>query len=548
MKRKKAGIALFLVCVCLAVTGCMGGGPAVTTGTINNETRKSGTGNYLSIVTDEADTTDPQCTSEFYNIALNVFDRLTEIRALDDGTSEIVPSLAKSWTVSDDGLTYSFHLQENVKFSNGENLTASDVLYTFTRLLTYPDSCNQDIAEPILGARDLMIGEADTLAGFRLNGDYDFTITLEQPYAAFLAGLSTPGASILDETTTAAAGSQFGLDPALTIGTGPFIFREWQRGVGMVLEANRGCWSGAPKAAGLNMVIVPDSEAQRLMFENGELDILDLDTMGPDAEYFVHGDLYQNRLVQGPRVGISYIALNQSIPPLDQLEVRRAMQLSLDRQTLLNAVYSGRGQVENGIFPHGLIGFNPSLPQIPYDLEEAKRLLAEAGYPDGISVEFALPASSTAQMREQVTLIVSMWEKAGIHASVAEMSDEDFMARRKSGGLTCYTSTWSADFNDPDNFIHTFFGTAGNTLSRSLCLADETLIQRVHDARAIVDEGERIREYQALEKEIIQEQASWVPLFSKQHLFVVQEGVTGFKVAWNGWSNTCYRDVAVEKK
>ena len=161
-------------------------------------------GSYLRFVDDTPDTVDPQCTSEYYTVPLNIFDRLVEVGSdPESGRSEIVPSLAEWWTVSPDGLRYSFHLREGVTFSDGSPLTASDVGFTFRRLLTHPQACNQDIATSILGARELMEGRATSLEGFSEEGDYDFTFTLAEPYAAFLACLSTPGASILDEALAA---------------------------------------------------------------------------------------------------------------------------------------------------------------------------------------------------------------------------------------------------------------------------------------------------------------------------------------------------------
>ena len=419
--------------------------------------------------------------------------------------------------------------------------------FTLTRLLTHPDSCNQDLVNVIQGAQALMDGSTDTLTGFQAYGTHDFIITLERPYSPFLACLSTPGASILDEESVTEAGNRFGKEPEFTIGTGSFIFQEWTPGIRMLLTANKDCWAGPPRCEGLYIQIISDSEAQRLLFENGSLDILDLDNMGTEAEFFVHGDIYQNKLYSGPRVGITYIALNASIPPLQDVRVRRALQLSLDRQLLLNAVYGGRGQLENGIFPHGLIGYNASLPEIPYDKEEALRLLEEAGYADGFGLSISCPSTSTATMKELLTLISSMWQAIGIRTMILELPEEDFMSQRKNGEIACYSSTWSADFNDPDNFIYTFFGSEENTVSRSLCYADAEVIARVNQARSMLNETERLQEYQALERKIVQEDAAWIPLFSKQHIFVVSDRVDGFKVSWNGWSSNNYRDVALIK-
>ena len=123
---------------------------------------------FLVSVEDEPDTVDFQCTTIYYTIAQNVFNRLVEMESDEKGDIEILPSLAESWEISDDGRTYTFRLRDDVNFSNGSPLTASDVEYTFTRLLTHPDSCNRDIVDGILGAEALMNGEADQLEGFQV--------------------------------------------------------------------------------------------------------------------------------------------------------------------------------------------------------------------------------------------------------------------------------------------------------------------------------------------------------------------------------------------
>ena len=532
--------------LCVSLAGC---GQKDAAGSVAESTAKNpaDTRGYLSFVDEKPDTVDPQCTSGYYTIALNVFDRLVEVQSNEDGSTEIVPSLAERWDVSPDGLTYHFRLHEGVKFSNGADLTASDVGYTMSRLLTHPKSANHDIAIGIAGASALRAGETDTLAGFQADGDYDFTLTLEAPYAAFLACLSTPGASILDEGTTEEAGDRFGQSSEWTVGTGPFVIRSWSPDGSMILDANRDCWAGPPRCAGLDIHAVPDPEAQRLMFEKGELDFLDLDNMGVDAEYFFHGDIYQELLAKGTRVGISYIALNESIEPLNDVRVRKALQLSLNRQTLLDAAYSGRGTLENGIFPRGLIGHNPTLEPIPCDPAGARALLEEAGLKDGFSLTITMADNDRLAYEDLMALTASMWRSVGVQVSIETVSEEEFYARRKKGELACYASTWSADFNDPDNFIFTFFGSSENTLSRSLCYSDDEVIERVKNARAIVDTEARLAEYQALEKKIIQEDAAWIPLFSKQHLFIVNKRVEGFRVSWNGWSSNNYRNVSVKE-
>lgn len=503
------------------------------------------TTSFLKIVEDNPDIVDPQCTTEYYTVGMNIFDRLVEVQANDDGTSEIVPSLAKSWTISDDGLTYTFQLEEGVKYSNGADLTASDVLYSIRRMLTYEKALNDDIYDIIEGAEAFQNGEAEEISGFEQISDYEFSITLTQPYAAFLACLTTPGASILDEETTEAAGDQFGLDPAVTIGTGPFIFESWEVNAEMVLVANPDCWSGAPACDGIVMKIVPDESTQRMMFENGEIDLLDLDNAASQMEYFLNNEQYADQIVSGTRVGINYIGLNEKVEALSNVLVRQALQRAVDRQAILEALYAGRGNVENGIFPHGLIGYNPDLPEIPYDVEEAKALMAEAGYADGFSMELCYSSESSQTTKDLLEIVAAQWAQIGVQASVVEVDSGSFTDQRAAGELDAYTGEWSADFNDPDNFIYTFFGNLENTETRGLFYSNEEVINRVAAARGIVDEDERIAEYQDLEKILIQDEAVWVPLYSREHLYVVSPRVSGFTVSWNGWSSNYYRNVSV---
>ena len=134
------------------------------------------TSRFLVAVEDEPDTVDFQCTTIHYTVAQNVFNRLVESESNEEGDLEILPSLAQSWEVSEDGRVYTFHLRDGVFFSNGEPLTASDVLYTFKRLLTHPAASNQDIAEDILGAKELMSGQTDRLEGIDVLDDLNFKI------------------------------------------------------------------------------------------------------------------------------------------------------------------------------------------------------------------------------------------------------------------------------------------------------------------------------------------------------------------------------------
>ncbi len=505
------------------------------------------TSGYLIAIEEEPGTVDFQCTTIHYTIAQNVFNRLVEMENDEDGNAQILPSLAESWEISDDRRSYTFHLTEGVTFSNGSELTSEDVLYSFKRLLTNPDSYNADIVDEIAGAAALEHGETDDLEGFRILDDHTFTITLEEPFEAFLACLSMPGASIMDEETTEEAGDRFGKDVDWTIGTGSFILEDWSIGEGMLLRANPDCWQGAPSCEGLDLRFVTDAEQIRMMFEEGDLDILNLDDIGKSSEYFLHGDTYEGRVYEVPRISITYFALNESVKPLDDARVRKALQLSLNRQVLLDAAYSGKGQVEQGIMPRGLYGYDPDLEEIPYDPDEAKKLLEEAGYPDGFDLTVSVSAASSLGEMALIRAAVSMWEKIGIHVQSEVLAGNVFLRQRRSGSLACYSASWSADYNDPDNFFYTFFGNEENTSFRSLCYPRGDIMERVSKARQIADAGERVSEYRELEKIIVQEDAAWIPLFSRSYYYVASKRLDKIKYSWNGSVKNKYREMSVKE-
>lgn len=482
-------------------------------------------------------TADVHKTTKDYEIPLNIYDRLVDIEVKEDGSSEIVPSLAESWEISGDALTYTFHLRQGVKFHNGEELTADDVEYSFTRQLSVEGAVNTDFPAQIKGASQLLEGTADQLEGFETVDDYTFTITLSEPYAGFLACLSTPGCSIYNREATEAAGDQFGLDPSVTVGTGPFRLTDWTINDQLVLTRYEDYWKGPSELPGVVIRIVPDTETQRMMFESGELDVVDLDYLPDAVDDFT--TRYPDQIVSGPRVGTTYFTMNQNIEPFQDVRVRKAVQMAIDRQAILDALYGGRGQVENGIYPHGLYGFNSSLPEITYDPEEAKALLAEAGYANGFEMQIAADSSASDATNQALEIIQAQLGEIGIQAEIQNMDESTWLATRNSGEMGSFMSTWTADYNDPDNFIYTFFGTPENTKLRSLNYSDTEVMERVQKARTIVDADERIAEYQALEEKIVTEDAAWVPMYSRTHSFAVSKRVQGFEVPWNGLSD-CY--------
>lgn len=555
MKKKISLMLAAALTAGLALTGCGGSKTSDTTdntaGAENESTAEvkgvdvDTTGYLVAALNADIQTADVQKTSKDYEVPFNIFDRLVDVEVGTDGNSKIVPSLAESWDISDDGLEYTFHLRQGVKFHNGNDFTAEDVAYTFHRMLTVEGGVNTEFIDQIKGADELLAGETDTLEGVEVVDDYTIKVTLKEPFAGFLASISSPGVSIYDSEATEAAGDQFGMDPAVTVGTGPFEFSSWSFNNQLVLTRNEDYWKGASGLPGVVIKIIPDTETQSMMFESGELDILDLDYAADSVDRFT--ETYPDQIVQGPRVGIVYFTMNFNKEPFQDVRVRKAAQMSIDRQAILDALYGGRGQVEQGIFPHGLIGFNPDQEEIKYDPEAAKALLAEAGYADGFDMEIAADSSASDTMTMALEIVSDQLAEVGIRAEIKNYDESTWLETRKSGELGSFMSTWSADYNDPDNFIYTFFGNEEKTRIRSINYPDTEVMERVAKARTIVNEDERLAEYKALEEKLIHEDAAWVPMFSRLHLFAVSKRVQGFVPLWSGLSDQLFYNISLSE-
>lgn len=555
MKKKISLMLAAALTAGLALTGCGGSKTSDTTdNTVGAENESTvevkgvdvdTTGYLVAALNADIQTADVQKTSKDYEVPFNIFDRLVDVEVGTDGNSKIVPSLAESWDISDDGLEYTFHLRQGVKFHNGNDFTAEDVAYTFHRMLTVEGGVNTEFIDQIKGADELLAGETDTLEGVEVVDDYTIKVTLKEPFAGFLASISSPGVSIYDSEATEAAGDQFGMDPAVTVGTGPFEFSSWSFNNQLVLTRNEDYWKGASGLPGVVIKIIPDTETQSMMFESGELDILDLDYAADSADRFT--ETYPDQIVQGPRVGIVYFTMNFNKEPFQDVRVRKAVQMSIDRQAILDALYGGRGQVEQGIFPHGLIGFNPDQEEIKYDPEAAKALLAEAGYADGFDMEIAADSSASDTMTMALEIVSDQLAEVGIRAEIKNYDESTWLETRKSGELGSFMSTWSADYNDPDNFIYTFFGNEEKTRIRSINYPDTEVMERVAKARTIVNEDERLAEYKALEEKLIHEDAAWVPMFSRLHLFAMSKRVQGFAPLWSGLSDQLFYNISLSE-
>ena len=208
---------------------------------------------------------------------------------------------------------------------------------------------------------------------------------------------------------------------------------------------------------------------------------------------------------------------------------------------------NGDGSLVDGIYPKGLIGYTEDNEGwLKYDPEQAKSLLAEAGYADGFTMEIAADNSSSDSTLLVIQIVQQYLQQIGINAEIKSYDPASWLDLRKSGDMVSFVSSWPADYNDPDNFIYTFFGTPEKSNVRSLNYFNTDVMSRVAAARGIVDDTERLTEYAALEKQIVEEDAAWVPMFSRSHLFVKGDRVASFTPHWAGYNDTQYINVTLK--
>ena len=541
---KRIIISLFTaLTLAMGLTACGGSGSQAPGGG-GTQAASPQEGLLRTAVLYDITTMDVAQTTDDYLIPMNVFDRLFETRMID-GTAQVVKSLVDDYTISDDGLQYDFVLKNGIVFSNGSALTASDVKYSFERLLREAAQ-NTDIPLEVAGGQALMDKEADDLAGFTVTDDTHFTVTLNTPNAGFLAELSAPAMSIVDAETMAEV-KAFGREPADTIGTGPYIVTEWEANDHYTLVYNDKYWGEEPSVQKLIVSVIPDPNTQNLMFQNGELDLIDLMALDSAIVESSYKPVYPDRIITAPYVGLVYLLMNENNKYLGDVNVRKAIGMAINVDSIISDLYRGDAIRENGIIPTGIWGHNDDLEGFTYDPEAARKLLTDAGYKDGeISFELSMDSSANSDTQLLYQEISQQLEAVGIKANVKCYDHASWLSLRSSGKMDSFVARWGMDYDDPSNIMYAFFGTEENTKGRSLNYPDKDVIARVAAAPSIVDDDARMAEYQALEKKIISEDAAWIPLLEVMHLYCMGERVESFTPQWAGFSDFYAIDVVLK--
>ncbi len=448
-----------------------------------------------------------------------------------DAEGEVVPDLATSWEVSGDGLVYTFRLRRGVRFHDGARLTANDVVFSFTRILDPKvGSSRAWVLDAIDGAVEFMAGRASSVRGLQAPDPDTVRLTLARPLAHFPALLAMPAACVVSPGAVTRWGPDFGYHP---VGTGPWILESWREGVGMRFEANPDYFGEPPRLGHLDYRFIPDAATRQAEFEAGNLEVLALGE--ENAAYFASNPRWSGHIVRSPELAVVYVALNCTKPPLDSVLVRRALNHAIDRQAIFEAIRPGRYVLAAGSVPPGLAGHQPDWPGYAYDPSLARTLLAEAGYPEGLSLDLYIRAGGMSVFCAEP--IQAELARVGVRVRIVQLETQSFFAATgDAGNPDMGLLSWVADYADPENFLFPLFfsgnpPSAGNNARFNNPTADR-LMAEIHREP---DPARRAILCQSAER-VVFEQAPWIPLFFPVSLVVCQPEVRGFRVwpVYNG--------------
>lgn len=474
-------------------------------------------------------------STDFDASAHVLFDTLVEFK---HGSSELVPGLARTWDVSADGKTYTFHLRPGVRFQTTpwfkptRDFNADDAAFTFDRMLN-PDNAFQKAA-PVLFSYAKDVGFDKEIAKIEKPDPLTLRITLAQPDVAFLSKIAMEFASIqsaeyADTLLKAGRAARLNDEP---VGTGPFILRRFTPDAQIRYEANPDFWNkGRIHISKLIFTITPDPATRIAKLASGECRMsafprpIDLDPVRRNP---------QLKLISAPGFNIAYVAYNVTHKPLDNVLVRRALDMAIDKQAILKTVYDGQASVAAAPMPPTQWGYDPNLKDAPRDLAKARDLLRQAGFPNGFAITlWAMPIQRAynPNARLMAQLIQSDWAKIGVKATIVSYEWGEYNKRAKVGGEhDAILYGWMADYADPDNWLDTVLGCASRQGSNVAKWCDPAFDKLTAAARQTTDRARRIALYQQAQ-DIFKREIPYTPIAYMNAYQPVAKNVDGYAIS-----------------
>jgi ABC-type transport system substrate-binding protein len=472
--------------------------------------------------------------TDFDASAETVFNRLTQFKR---GGTEVEPGLATRWDVAGDGLSYTFHLRPGVKFHTtsyfkpSRDFNADDVLFTFNRLLdaNHPFRKAYPSESPYFTDMDMN----KTIKSVEKVDDLTVRFTLNNIDAAFVQNLAMSFASIqsaeyADQLLSQGKAQDINQQP---IGTGPFVFKRYQKDSQIRYDANTAYWK--PEDVRIDHLIFSinsDAAVRMQKLKTGECQVSgyprpqDIEEMQKDPNL---------KVISQPGFNLGFLAYNVTHPPLDQLKVRQALDMAIDKPAIIKAVYQSAGQLAQNAIPPAQWSYDPSIKDAPHDPAKARQLLKEAGVAPGTSINLwamTVQRASNPNARMSAQMIQADWEKVGIKANIVSYEWGEYIKRAKAGEHDVMIYGWTGDNGDPDNWLGVLYSCAavkGSNYAKWCDPAYDTLVQK---AKLTTDRDERIKLYQQAQH-ILKAQVPITPIANSRVFQPVRKEVQDFKLS-----------------
>jgi ABC-type transport system substrate-binding protein len=473
-------------------------------------------------------TLDPHVGYDWQNwsVIKSIFDGLMDYKP---GTTELEPDLAESYTVSDDGLTYTFKLRDGVTFHNGRVMTSADVKYSFERAVNpATQSPGGGYFGMIAGYDDVAGGKATALSGIETPDDKTVVFKLTRPDATFLHLMAINFGYVVPKEEVEKAGADWGKQP---VGTGAFKFTEWAPGQYIKLERNKDYFrAGVPYLDNVTFEFGQDPTVAVLRLKKGEIDIVG-DGIPPAQFAEIMADTANKDLIaEGNQLHTGYVTMNVTQAPFDNVKVRQAVNMAINKERIVRLI-NNRAAPASQALPPAMPGYNAENKGYAYDPEGAKKLLAEAGAGEITTELYVMNVDPNPRIAQAIQQDLAA---VGIKAEIRSLAQAEVIAAGGAGKAPMIWSggmAWIADFPDPANFYYGILGCAGAVEGgwnwSKYC--NKALDERATKADAMVKDDQkdaRIAEWKAVFDEVLKD-APWAPVFNEKRFTYHSERMGG---------------------
>jgi len=474
-------------------------------------------------------------TGTSFDAGVQIYDTPVQF---ERGGTKVLPALAQSWDVSKDGKQYIFHLRKGVKWHSNKNFkptrdfNADDFIFSIERQWKKEDpyfkvtSSNHSYFDDM--NMPALLKSVDKI------DEYTVKITLNAPEAPFLANMAMPHSGVQSKEYAIAmlkAGTPEKIDQE-PIGTGPFSLIQYQKDALIRYKAFPQYWAGKAKIDDLIFSITPDASVRWAKLQKGECHVMpypapaDVPAMRKDANV---------KVLEQPGLNVGYLAYNTTKKPFDDVRVRKAVNMALNKKAIVDAVYLGTGIPATNPIPPTMWSYNKSIKDDAYNPAEAKKLLAAAGLKDGFSTDlWAMPVQRpyNPNARRIAELMQADLAKVGIKAEIKSFEWGEYRKRMQAGEHQMGMLGWTGDNGDPDNFLNVLLGCAsaksnGSNVAKFCYQPFEDLIQK---AKVTSNQAERTKLYEKAQV-IFKEQAPWFTIAHAVALKPVRKEVVDFKIS-----------------